>query len=128
MKSLILTMALAIITNVSYSQIKNAKTVNVKINGNCGMCKTKIEKTGSQANVSKTIWNMNNRLAKITFDSKKTNLAAILKNIALAGYDNQEYTAPTASYDGLHDCCKYDREKANTPVAATDSSHSGHHK
>jgi len=37
---------LVLLSGVSYAQIKNAKTESVKINGNCGMCKTKIEKEG----------------------------------------------------------------------------------
>ena len=39
------------------AQIKNPTTDTVKIYGNCGMCKTKIEKAASQQNVSKAIWN-----------------------------------------------------------------------
>ncbi|KAK6033638.1 hypothetical protein OSTOST_00236 [Ostertagia ostertagi] len=50
-------------------------------------------------------------MATITFNSKKTNLGAVLKSIALAGYDNQDFLAPDAAYNSLPDCCKYEREK-----------------
>jgi hypothetical protein len=49
-------------------------------------------------------------MAKITFDSTKTNLNTILKQIAQAGYDSDKYTAPKESYEKLPTCCKYERK------------------
>ncbi len=49
MKSLILLIAVALLSaSVSQAQIKNAKTETVKVYGNCGMCKTTIEKAGNK--------------------------------------------------------------------------------
>ena len=98
-------------TSVSQAQIKNAKTETVKISGNCGMCKTTIEKAGSKKKLYKTDWNEETKMATITYDSKKSTADEVLKSIALSGYDNVNYLAPDDAYNKLHGCCKYDREK-----------------
>jgi copper chaperone CopZ len=95
----------------SYSQINNAKTETVKVYGNCSMCKSSIEKAANKKKVSKADWNIATKMASITYDSQKTSLDAVLKNIALAGYDNQSFLAPDAAYAQLPGCCKYNREK-----------------
>ena len=126
MKSIIL-MALSVIVSVTMAQaqIKNAKTKTVKVNGNCGMCKSTIEKTANKKNISKASWNEETKMASITYDSKKTTLNAVLKNIADAGYDNEQFTAPDDVYNKLHGCCQYDREtKPSTDIKH--ENHEGH--
>jgi copper chaperone CopZ len=95
--------------NSSYAQIKNAQTATVKISGNCGMCETTIEKAADDNKVSKADWNKDTKMATITYDSKKTDLNSVLKKIALAGYDNEQFLAPEGSYSKLPGCCKYER-------------------
>lgn len=131
MKSVIsLALATFLLVNTSFSQINNAVTTNVKIAGNCGMCKTAIEKAADKKKISTAIWNEEGKTATITYESKKTNLDAILKDIALAGYDNQSFLAPDDAYSKLPECCKYKRE-SKQPVAALSlqtesSSHQNH--
>lgn len=124
MKSIIFIAAVVILsTTASQSQIKNAKTETIKVYGNCGMCETTIEKAANKNKFSKADWNEETKMATITYDSKKTNIDAVLKNIALAGYDNEKFLAPDEAYNKLPGCCKYDREKkteiASHPVKDT---------
>jgi hypothetical protein len=125
--------ALLTITNIS-AQIKNAKTETVKVYGNCSLCEATIEKAANKKNISKADWNKDTKMAAITYDGKKTNLNVLLKNIALAGYDNQSFLAPDAAYNKLQACCKYDREKkmiAKAPVkdnGAVPGNHAGHNQ
>ena len=114
MKTLSL-MAIATIflfTNAS-AQIKNSVTDTVKIYGNCGMCKAKIEKAANQKNISQAVWNEETGLAVIKYDAKKTSKDNVLKRISLVGYDNESYKAPDAVYKKLPGCCRYDRPKKN---------------
>ena len=97
------------------AQIKNAKTETVKIYGNCGMCKDRIEKAGNLKNNAKVDWNVDTKMATITYDAKKTNQDAILKRIALAGHDSDKFLAPNDVYSKLPNCCQYDRV-AKVPV------------
>jgi copper chaperone CopZ len=107
-----ITIALLSITfNRCIAKIKNTKTQNVKVYGNCGMCKTNIETAANKKGVSKAVWDKDNKTAILTFDSTKTNADAILKNIALAGYDNQNFLAPNDAYNKLVECCQYERKK-----------------
>ena len=103
-------------TVIAQAQISNAKTETVKVYGNCGMCETSIEKAANKKKISKADWNEETKMATISYDSKKTTLDAVLKNIALAGYDNQSFLAPDAAYNKLPGCCKYEREKKQMAV------------
>lgn len=91
------------------AQIKNATTETVKIYGNCGMCEKTIEKAGYLKNIVKIDWNVDTKMATITYDTKKTNQDEILKRIALSGYDSDKFSAPDDVYNNLHGCCQYDR-------------------
>lgn len=93
------------------AQIKNIKTESVKIYGNCSMCETTINKSGSQKNTSEVYWNKQSKLATITYDSTKTTSDKILKRIANSGYDSDRFRAPDNIYNSLHGCCQYKRPK-----------------
>ncbi|MCL7988981.1 DUF3347 domain-containing protein [Sphingobacterium sp. lm-10] len=105
-------LAIAVFLSVqnSFAQIKNLKTEIVKVNGNCEMCKETIEKAGNIKNVSNVVWNGQENKATLSYDTEKTSSDDILKQIALAGYDNAKFRAPDEVYASLHECCQYDRE------------------
>nr|WP_291116847.1 DUF3347 domain-containing protein [Flavobacterium sp. UBA6135] len=118
MKKTIINVVIAtffVLSATAQAQIKNTQTVSAKVYGNCGMCKKIIEKTGTVNKESSVVWDVNTKIATITFDSNKTNQDAILKRIALAGYDNEQFLAPDDVYANLHGCCQYERE-AKTDV------------
>jgi copper chaperone CopZ len=109
MKSFLLMTITMFLSATIFAQFKNSKIDTVKVYGNCGMCKAKIEKAGSIKNVSKVVWNEETSMATITYDSKKITRNAILKKIAAVGYDSEVFLAPNAVYKKLHGCCKYER-------------------
>lgn len=115
---------MTIITLLSFSdckaQFKNQKTEVTHIYGNCGMCKSTIEKTGSKQKVAKVVWDKDTKIATISYDTQKTSLNEILKRIALNGYDSDSFLAPQTAYSKLAECCKYERKakveaKVETP-------------
>lgn len=133
MKSLLSMIAIALLSvTTTFAQIKNSKTETLKVYGNCEMCKAKIEKAGTQKKLSKTEWNDETAMATITYDTKKTTADAILKKIALVGYDSDNFLAPDAVYAKLPGCCKYDRKAkpasavATAPKVETKDDHTGH--
>jgi len=99
------------------AQMKNAKTETVKIYGNCEMCEKTIETAGTIKKEALVDWNKESKMAAITYDSTKTNQDAILKRIALAGYDSDKFLAPDDVYAKLPDCCQY--ERVNKTAVAT---------
>ena len=61
------------IISIPYSFAQNnRKQETIKIFGNCGMCKAKIEKAANQKNISQVEWNEETGLAVIKFDATKT--------------------------------------------------------
>lgn len=121
MKSIKILVAITLLLSFTacIAQIKNAKTETVKIYGNCGMCKSTIEKAGNIKKVAQVDWNKDTKTAVLTYDSTKTNQDEILKRIALAGYDSDQFLAPADVYAKLPECCQY--ERVNKPVAKAES-------
>jgi len=122
-----------LLSTTTDAQIKNATTETVKIYGNCGMCKTTIEKTGNIKKIAKVDWDQDTQMATLTYDTKKTNQDEILKRIALAGYDSDKFLAPDDVYNNLHGCCQYERvekvpAKEEIEIATTEGNtgHSNH--
>lgn len=91
------------------AQMKNTRTVSLRIDGDCGMCEERIEKAGNVNGEAQVNWDPDTKQATIAYDSTRTNLDAILKRIAQAGYDTPNYLAPDAAYAQLPGCCQYER-------------------
>jgi periplasmic mercuric ion binding protein len=90
-----------------------AKTDTFKVWGNCGMCKKTIEKSLKVEGVFQSNWDKKTKMITVAYEPSKISLDQIQKRIADAGYDNEGYTADSASYESLHSCCKYERTKIN---------------
>lgn len=108
--------------------IKNAKTISVKVLGNCEMCKTRIDASVTKKGVSIGNWNADSKMMSLTFDGKKTTADDLLKLIAYAGHDNEKFMSPDDAYSNLPGCCQYERKKevvvtamASTPQNKTET-------
>ena len=77
------------------AQTKNTKTEEIKVSGNCGMCKKTIEKAGNINDIATVVWNKETKIATVTYDESKT---------------NKEEIAKDEDYDNLPGCCQYNRE------------------
>lgn len=108
-------MAVILLLSVTFAsaQIKNAKTETVKIYGNCEMCKKTIEKAANVKGEATVIWNVDTKMATLTFDPAKTNPDEILRRIAAAGYESDKYLASNTAYNKLPHCCQYDKPVKN---------------
>jgi periplasmic mercuric ion binding protein len=94
------------------------KKENIKVWGECGMCKKKIESASVQAGAITADWNEDSKVLSVSYDFNKTNPAKIQQAIAAAGYDTRDITATNDAYNKLPGCCKYERA-ATTSQAAT---------
>ena len=99
-------------TFVSAQTKSTPKTESVKIWGNCGMCKTTIEKAAKDAGATMAVWNKTTKMLKITYLESATSNAKIQEKIASVGYDTKDLTAPDAVYNELPECCQYERKAA----------------
>jgi periplasmic mercuric ion binding protein len=100
------------ISNTSFAQKATVKNETVKVWGNCGMCKEKIEKAVKSAGAAKANWNEESKVLQVSYNTGKSSLAKIQEAIAKTGYDTQDFTADTKAYDKLHGCCQYERKEA----------------
>lgn len=90
-------------------------TERFQVSGNCGMCKSKIEKAARDAGATSASWNEDSKELVVSFASANSSVAQIQQKIAEVGYDNAGARATDAAYDKLHGCCKYERSAATTP-------------
>lgn len=86
------------------------KTATFKVWGNCGMCKKTIEKAAKEQGASSAEWNVNSKMLLVTYNPSTTSEDKILKGVADAGYDNEQFKATDEVYNKLHYCCQYDRK------------------
>jgi hypothetical protein len=97
------------VASVALAQVKTEK---FQVSGNCGMCKSNIEKAAKTAGANEASWNKDTKELTVKFNSSTTNTAKIQQQIADAGYDNVGFKATLESYNKLHACCQYDRTAA----------------
>ncbi|RFS19459.1 copper chaperone [Chitinophaga silvatica] len=110
----VLSLLLVIASTLGISNVfaQSSKTESFKVYGNCNMCKKRIEKAVTGANISKAEWNVGTKMMTISYDPTKISNEAIQNKIAAAGHDTEKATAPDSVYTELPGCCLYDR-KAN---------------
>ena len=112
--SLLITASLFSIMHL-HAQSDQIKTESFKVYGNCGMCKSTIEKAAkSVKGVNSAIWDMKTDTISVSYDILLTDSHSILQAIADKGYDSDNHRATAEAYDKLPGCCQYDRpEKKN---------------
>ncbi len=109
-KKLLMTMIIVLSVIMAIAQKTITKTsTSFTVNGNCGMCKTNIEKAAKKAGALTASWDETTHVLALKYNPNKTTTKKIQDAIAKAGYDNVGATAPQSAYDKLHGCCKYDR-------------------
>ncbi|GAA4245873.1 MULTISPECIES: heavy-metal-associated domain-containing protein [Winogradskyella] len=81
------------------------------VRGNCGMCKSTIEKAANSVDgVASANWDVDKKKIDVSFDDTKTDAMAIHKAIAASGYDTDKVPGSEDAYKGLPGCCQYDHE------------------
>lgn len=90
----------------------------IKVAGNCGMCKSHIEKAAKEAGATSAEWNKATKVLSVVFDANTTSADKIESSIASAGYDTEHQTASAEAYSKLDECCQYDRVAKATKDAA----------
>ncbi|WP_397445637.1 heavy-metal-associated domain-containing protein [Polaribacter sp. R77954] len=99
-------------TNTNKTEVsKEVATTEISfgVRGNCGMCKSTIEKAANNVEgVATAAWDVDKKKIAVSFDESKTNEMAIHKAIAASGYDTEKAIGDLDAYDNLPGCCKYD--------------------
>ncbi|MDR1727260.1 MAG: cation transporter [Acidobacteriota bacterium] len=92
-----------------------AASGTLKVEGLCGMCKTRIEKAAKGVDgVTSAAWNKDTKELSLEYDSAKVKLAAVSKALAAVGHDTEADKADDKVYDALPGCCKYRGKQASS--------------
>jgi hypothetical protein len=95
----------------SFSAVNAQETkvveTTIKVFGNCGMCKNRIENAVKIKEVKMAKWDKKSKMLTIAYVSSSITLDSLRKRIAAVGHDNGKYTAPDAVYEALPACCLY---------------------
>jgi len=110
--------------NFSFAQTATKKET-IKVWGNCGMCKTNIEKAAKKGGATAANWNEDSKELKVSYAVNKTSPVKIQQAIAKAGYDTQDLTADDKAYNNLHGCCQYDRKASTAKESCCDNEKCG---
>lgn len=102
----------------SFSTYPNAQEnkiqkVEFKVFGNCGICKTRIEKSLKIKEVKKAKWNKRTKVLSVAYLSLAITLDSLQRRIAAVGHDTEKFKAPDSMYIKLPDCCLY-RDNPNS--------------
>lgn len=104
-KYLVLISILAFSTNAS-AQSKNVKT-SIKVFGNCGMCKNRIETALDHKGIKFANWDIKSKQLELVYSSNKISEKEIHEIIASIGHDTEKVKAKTEVYSELPFCCLY---------------------
>lgn len=111
MKKVILILLLAMPLSL-LAQKKDIQKTSFEVEGVCGMCKARIEKTAFGIKGVKTAsWDIPTHQFTILYDANKVSIEDVHQAIANAGHDTPLATAPDEVYENLPMCCLYDRKK-----------------
>ncbi len=108
MKTIIKLIVILVLISKIYAQEEIETTI--KIQGNCNMCKNRIEKALEIPEVKYANWNKRSKSLKIIYTSTIT-LDSLEKRIAMVGHDTPNYKAPDSIYNTLPECCLYRTNK-----------------
>ncbi|MBK6938422.1 MAG: cation transporter [Chitinophagaceae bacterium] len=109
MKTIKLLSAAVLLLAFTFNSSGQTKTESFQVSGNCGMCKTRIEKAAKEAGAAAANWNADSKQLTVTYESSLTNTAKIQQKIADVGHDNPGFKTTADVYNKLPGCCKYER-------------------
>lgn len=113
MKNIFLAMLLVFVGFTSQAQDKKNKNAkyNIEVNGNCEMCKKRIEKAAfSVKGVKSAEWHIDDHTLHIILNEEKTSVMDVKKAIAKVGHDAGDVKSTEEDYNKLHGCCMYERK------------------
>lgn len=86
---------------------ETVKEAEFKVFGNCGQCKTRIEKAMKISEVKLAKWDKKSKMLKVAYLSNSITLDSLQQRIAAVGHDTEKFKAADSVYAELPGCCLY---------------------
>ena len=104
---------LLLVTSGLHAQSKTVKT-NIKVFGNCVMCKNRIETALDHPGIKFASWNTETKNLEVVYNNKRISEKEIHAIVASAGHDTDSVKAKDDVYAKLPFCCLYrDHDHSN---------------
>lgn len=110
MKRLFFFMLILCASFSSFAQT-DSRTDSFKVDGNCNMCKKRIEDAAYVKGVKRADWNVETHMLTVTYKPSKASEENVMKAIAKAGHNTEKVVSTETDYNKLPECCQY---KTNT--------------
>lgn len=112
MKTKMLSLLALVFIAMNTLTAQTEKKETFEVAGNCGMCKTRIEKAAKTVDgVLSADWDKESKMIDVKLTSEKVEIHRVHMAIAKAGHDTKMHKASDEVYDKLPGCCKYERMK-----------------
>ena len=121
-KIFVLILTVCSIASFAQSKITESK---IKVFGNCGMCKKRIETALEVKGVKTATWNTETKELEVVYNKTKITEKKIHELVASVGHDTELVKAKDAVYMDLPFCCLY-RDHDHKNIKDTPSSHDHH--
>lgn len=93
---------------VGATTMAQTEKATLAVLGNCEMCKARIEKASLKTKgVKYAIWQAETEQLNVIYNSKKTSVTQIAKNIAAVGHQANGIAVSDSVYAALPSCCQY---------------------
>lgn len=113
MKQLIIAVCLLITSGIA------AQSTTIKVYGNCGMCKDRIEQAAlSVIGVSSATWSSETEQLTVQHASLFVE-SELHQKMTSIGHDTGQERADDSVYANLHSCCKYERPSNDNQTSST---------
>lgn len=89
-------------------------STDIKVYGNCTMCKKRIEKALDHNGIKQAVWDVKTKNLHVVYNSSKISVQEIHQLVADAGHDTDLIKAKDEVYATLPFCCLY-REGNSAP-------------
>lgn len=112
-KSILVICALILGISGASAQSKITET-SIKVFGNCGMCKERIETALDRPGIKLAQWNTQTKNLEVVFNNRRISEKEIHSMIASVGHDTDSVKAKDEVYAKLPFCCLYrDHDHSN---------------
>jgi cation transport ATPase len=133
--NLIIILFFALLASTSFAQTMPSPasastkivTANIKVLGNCGMCKDRIEKALDTKGVKQAKWNISTKNLEVIYVPEKITEKKIRELVSAAGHDTDSTKAKDAVYAKLPFCCLY-RDHDHSGMDDNKKDHKKDHK
>ncbi len=107
MKNIFILILSLLLSVTAFGQSSKLVKAEIKVYGNCGMCKARIQKALDRKGIKTATWDTKTKNLSIVYNSDKLSEMDIHKFIAEVGHDTDKAKAKDEVYAKLPFCCLY---------------------